>query len=69
MNSGKVNDILGEVGYHFLIEEIPGDMTSCSVIFASSSGHQDYSLAQICCNEERKSVARYGVLGKRDEAW
>ena len=69
MNSGKINDILGGSGFHFLIEAIMGRMTWCSVIFASSLGHQDYSLAQLCYNKERKSVARSGVLGQRDEAW
>ena len=44
-------------------------MTSCSVIFTSSLGCQDYTLAQICCNKERRKRAHYGVLGKRDEAW
>ena len=41
----------------------------CLVIFTSSLGRQDYSLAQICCIKERRTVACYGVLGTRDERW
>ena len=32
-------------------------------------GRQNYSPAQVCYIKERRTVARHGVLGKRDESW
>lgn len=65
----KIKWYTGGRNYHFLTEEIMGGITTCSVIFTSSLGRQDYILAQICCIKERRTVARYGVLGTRDERW